>query len=104
MYPKARCIALDIAGYDVYPGSMFKTHRQIIDAWPGRVPGFAADIDVEENHAKQMRKRNSIPSDYWLVVEAKGKARGVAVTLRDLARIKSKVRPRPRQRPDARAA
>lgn len=94
MYPKARYVLLDMGRYDAYLGPM-KTHRDVIDAWPGKVAGFAADIGIKENHAKQMRKRNSIASDYWLTVEEKGKKRGVNVAVRDLARMKGRA-PRPK--------
>ena len=102
MYPKTRYVLLDMPRYDAYLRGMLKTHRDVIDAWPGRIAGFAADIGIKENHAKQMRKRNSIASDYWLAVEERAKRRGVSVTVRDLARMKS--RARPSERASARAA
>jgi hypothetical protein len=43
----------------------YKTHREIIDAWPGGLPGFAADHDVKYDTAKGWRWRNSIPPQYW---------------------------------------
>lgn len=39
------------------------TFRDLISNYG--LANFAADIDVAENTAKQMRKRNSVPPEYW---------------------------------------
>ena len=46
----------------MYPLVMI-TFRELIDSYG--LPGFAADIGVAENTAKQMRKRNSVAPEYW---------------------------------------
>lgn len=61
----------------------YKTHRDIIDAWPssdGRLPGlssFAADHGVKYDTAKGWRRRNSIPPERWLKTISLADARGV---------------------------
>lgn len=44
----------------------YKTHRDIIDAWPGGLPAFASDHGVKYDTAKGWRRRNSIPAERWL--------------------------------------
>lgn len=53
------------------------THAQIISDWPS-LSEFAADLGVEYGTAKAMRKRNSIPSRYWVTVVSKACDRGIA--------------------------
>lgn len=40
------------------------THAQIINLWP-RLSVFAADLNIAYGTAKAMRRRSSIPPDYW---------------------------------------
>jgi hypothetical protein len=44
---------------------MYKTHRDIINAWPHGLPGFAADHGVKYNTAKGWHARKSIPPERW---------------------------------------
>lgn len=71
---------------------MFKTHRQIIQAWD-RLSDFAGDIGVTENTAKMMRQRDSIPSDYWpTVVRAASKRKIAGITMDLLAILRRKAK------------
>lgn len=78
--------------YDLYPRIMIKSFRDVIQMWPGGLPQFAADAGVNENHAKQMRKRNSIAAQYWTPIARRAKAHGLPVTEADLARIKANMK------------
>ena len=40
------------------------SHTQIIDRWPS-ISEFAKDAGVSYGTAKAMRRRGSIPSEYW---------------------------------------
>lgn len=65
------------------------THAQIIDLWP-KLSDFAADLDLAYGTAKAMRRRQSIPPNYWSRVVLKAKARNIKnVTLEALARAKA---------------
>lgn len=44
---------------------MFKNFRDVIDSWPGKKPGLAADLEVDLETVKGWAKRNSIPPEYW---------------------------------------
>jgi hypothetical protein len=55
----------------------YKTHRDIIDAWPGGLPSFAADHGVKYGTAKAWRRRNSIPPERWLDTISLAKSRAV---------------------------
>lgn len=76
---------------------MFKSYKQVIDAW-GKDGGtvadalraFAADIQITDNTAKQMRRRDSIPANYWPRVAAKAASRGISgVSIDLLAELRS---------------
>ena len=61
------------------------THTDIINLWPS-VSDFAVDLGVEYGTAKAMRRRGSIPSEYWLKVEAGATSREISgVSLQVLA-------------------
>lgn len=61
------------------------THADLINLWPS-ISEFAADLSVEYGTAKAMRRRSSIPSEYWLAVVRSAEARGiVGVSLEALA-------------------
>lgn len=61
------------------------THSEIISQWPS-LSEFAADIGVEYGTAKAMRRRSSIPPQYWVTIVAKAAERGVkGVTYEALA-------------------
>jgi hypothetical protein len=61
------------------------THADIINLWPS-LTDFAADLSVEYGTAKAMRRRGSIPSEYWLAVVRKAESREIdGVTLEALA-------------------
>ena len=52
------------------------THSDIINLWPS-LSDFAGDIGVEYGTAKAMRRRASIPVEYWPKVIAKAAERGI---------------------------
>lgn len=61
------------------------THADLINLWPS-LADFAADIGVEYGTAKAMRRRSSIPSEYWLAMVRSADVRTIAgVTLEALA-------------------
>lgn len=61
------------------------THADLINLWPS-LSEFAADLSVEYGTAKAMRRRSSIPSEYWLVVVRSAETREIdGVTLEALA-------------------
>jgi len=61
------------------------THADIINRWPS-LSAFASDLSVEYGTAKAMRRRSSIPSEYWLTVVNKAGERSIdGVTLEMLA-------------------
>lgn len=63
------------------------TFRELIIAWG--LPGFAADISVSENTAKQMRTRNSVHWRHWPAIIEKAPARGLDIdqsTLMEMAK------------------
>lgn len=63
------------------------SHREVIDCWE-RLADFADDINVAHGTAKAMRRRNSIPPEYWLSAVEGADRRGIeGVTLRRLASI-----------------
>jgi hypothetical protein len=55
----------------------------IIDSWPS-LSDFAKDAGVSYGAAKQMRRRNSIPVQYWAALVIAAKARGQRLTAADL--------------------
>jgi len=60
------------------------THDEIINLWPS-LSDFAADLSVAYGTAKAMRRRASIPPDYWSAVLEGAKRRRIAgVTLERL--------------------
>lgn len=64
---------------------MVMTHADIINLWPS-LSDFAADLAVGYGTAKAMRRRESIPSEYWLSAVRAAESRGIVLTLEDLAR------------------
>lgn len=61
------------------------SHSATIDLWPS-LSAFAEDLSIAYGTAKQMRRRGSIPAQYWTVVVAKAAERGLErVTLEALA-------------------
>lgn len=75
---------------------MFHSHKSIIDAWPD-LQSYAVDIDVTYEAAKQMKRRDSIPDEYWQATVSGALRRGLAgVTLEILASISaSRRKPKP---------
>lgn len=66
---------------------MSESYKQLIDRWPS-LEAFAQDVRVKCNTAKQMRLRDSVPSEYWLEMVASAERRQIAgVTLDALATI-----------------
>lgn len=60
-------------------------HASLINLWPS-LSDFANDIGVSYGTAKAMRRRNSIPSEYWLGMVSRGSERGIdSVSLEALA-------------------
>jgi hypothetical protein len=63
------------------------THTPLIDRW-STLAEFAEDIGVSYGTAKAMRRRGSIPSEYWTRAVAGAEARGIdGITLETLAEI-----------------
>lgn len=63
------------------------SHTPVIDRWPS-LSAFATDIGVSYGTAKAMRRRGSVPSEYWTTVVARAADRGLAdVTLEALAEM-----------------
>jgi hypothetical protein len=61
------------------------THVDVINLWPS-LSEFAADLGIEYGTAKAMRRRGSIPSEYWVAVVKNAERRDLAdVTLEALA-------------------
>ena len=52
------------------------THEHIINLWPS-LSDFAADIRVAYGTAKAMRRRGSIPPQYWAALINKAVERGI---------------------------
>lgn len=52
------------------------SHRDVIDRWPS-LRAFADDIGETYNTTKAMRRRGSIPVEYWPRVVASAVARGI---------------------------
>jgi hypothetical protein len=52
------------------------THSDIINLWPS-LSEFAGDIGVEYGTAKAMRRRSSIPVEYWPKVIGKAAERSI---------------------------
>lgn len=65
---------LDVIGYDLYLIAM--THASIINLWPS-LSDFADDLSVAYGTAKAMRRRGSIPPQYWPVVIRKADEREI---------------------------
>jgi len=67
------------------------THADIINLWPS-LSDFAADLSIEYGTAKAMRRRGSIPSEYWLALVRCAERRNINdVTLEALAKAVSPV-------------
>lgn len=67
----------------MYPFHM--SHSAIIDLWP-TLSSFADDLAVAYGTAKAMRRRGSIPAQYWLRTVAKAAERKIeGVSLEVLA-------------------
>ncbi|TPL30206.1 hypothetical protein [Mesorhizobium sp. B2-4-7] len=58
----------------MYPERM--NHADIINRWPS-LGDFADDLGVSYDAAKAMRRRNSIPGEYWEDVVAKAAGRSL---------------------------
>lgn len=89
--------ALTKARYKVYrhPTMSNTTFRGLIAKWPS-LAHFAADLDITENAAKQMRTRDSIAPEHWPKMAEAAKARRIrGVTLDLLAQLRRERSPRP---------
>ena len=74
---------LDSAGYGLYLLGM--SHVSIISKWPS-LSDFAEDLGVKYGTAKAMRRRGSIPAEYWMVAVNRAADRNYSgVTLEALA-------------------
>lgn len=63
----------------------FMTHTDLINLWPS-LAEFALDLGVEYGTAKAMRRRSSIPSEYWITMVRSAEGREIAgVNLEALA-------------------
>lgn len=60
------------------------THTAMIGLWPS-LTDFAADIGVSYGTAKAMRRRGSIPAEYWKAVVEGARRRDLDVTFEALA-------------------
>lgn len=61
------------------------SHKSLIDRWPS-LGDFAEDIGTSYNTAKAMRRREKVPSEYWLAAVAGAEAREIdGVTLEAFA-------------------
>ena len=57
---------------------MSKTVSDLIDLWPDpKVANFGRDIGTTVEHAATIKRRNSIPVQYWPNVVAGAKARKI---------------------------
>ncbi|MCW5697328.1 MAG: hypothetical protein KIS96_11435 [Bauldia sp.] len=71
------------------------SHTPLIDRWPS-LSVFAEDINVAYGTAKAMRRRGTIPSEYWAAAVEKSAQRGIAgVTFETLAQAVDKRQPTP---------
>lgn len=62
-----------------------KRFADVIDLWPSAA-AYGADIGIEAGTARQMRNRDSIPSEHWKATVEAAALRGFAgVTLERLA-------------------
>lgn len=60
-------------------------HTPLISRWP-TLADFASDLGVAYGTAKAMRRRGSIPPEYWMRAVSKASERGIdGVTLEALA-------------------
>lgn len=67
-----------------------RTFSDIIDTWPS-IAEFARDAGCSYEAARQMRRRNSVDSGYWLRITRSAEARGIpGITLDRLAEIAAK--------------
>jgi hypothetical protein len=61
------------------------THADLINLWPS-LSDFATDLSIEYGTAKAMRRRSSIPSEYWMTLVRAAETREInGVTLEALA-------------------
>lgn len=68
------------------------THEEIIKSWT-RLSDFAEDLGIAYGTAKAMRRRGSIPPEYWLTVSEKASKRRIKnVTLKVLAEAAARSR------------
>lgn len=66
-------------------------HMHIIDLWPS-LSDFAEDLNVRYGTAKAMRRRGSIPPEYWLAVVESAALRNInEVSLESLARAVARI-------------
>lgn len=52
------------------------SHADIINRWPS-LSDFAFDLEIAYGTAKAMRRRSSIPPEYWTIVVSKAAERGI---------------------------
>lgn len=63
------------------------TFPDVISKWPN-AGELARDINIKRGAVKQWRRRESIPSEYWLDIESAARRRGIeGVTVFVLAEI-----------------
>ena len=67
---------------------MYHTFRDVIDNWPGGIKGLAEDAGVDRKLVSGWKRRNLIPSNYWLRMVDRAAGKGfTGITLRTLAKI-----------------
>lgn len=68
-----------------------KSHVGMINAWPS-LADFADDIGVSYGTAKAMRRRGSVPPEYWVSMVSNASERGIGgVTFATLAAAVAKL-------------
>jgi hypothetical protein len=56
-----------------------KTVDELFEAWPEpRVANFARDLGVTTEHAAQMKRRKSVPVQYWSDIVRASAERGIS--------------------------
>lgn len=60
--------------------------RKITSAWPS-LRTLAADLAIPESRIKMWRRADSIPARYWAPLVEAAQARGIALSVDDLAEI-----------------
>lgn len=66
------------------------SHRDVIERWPS-LNDFGSDIGASYEAAKAMRRRNSVPVEYWSRLISAAERRGLTdITYESLALMQAK--------------